>query len=323
LNANTSGADNTATGNEALAANTTGALNTANGFQALTSNTSAYDNTADGGMALSSNTLGNYNTAVGSGSLQTNVNGSYNMAAGASALAENTSGVGNTAVGEEALENNTTGSGNIGVGISGGYHVTTGSNNIEIFDPGQASDNNTIRIGTQGTQTQTFVAGIAGVTVANATEVFVDSSTGQLGTVSSSQRFKEHIQNMGEASEAILALRPVTFRYKPQIDPAGTPQFGLIAEEVEKVAPDLVVRDARNQVYTVRYAAVNAMLLNEFKKQHARIESQAAKIAEQQGEISALKTRQDQAEAQYRNEIGAMMARLQALEKLIDRKQGS
>ena len=133
---------------------------------------------------------------------------------------------------------------------------------------------NTIRIGTQATQSATFIAGIAGTQITGAAVLV--NSTGQLGTASSSARFKEAIKPMDKASEAILALKPVTFRYKEELDPEGIPQFGLIAEEVEKVNPDLVVRDGNGEIYTVRYEAVNAMLLNEFLKEHRRVEEQRA-----------------------------------------------
>src|SRR5262249_35859089 len=148
-----------------------------------------------------------------------------------------------------------------------GQNLTTGSNNIDISNAGAANESNKIRIGTSGTHTNTFIAGISGVTVAGGVGVIIDAR-GHLGTVVSSERFKEKITPMDTASEAILALRPVTFRYKHDLDPEGIPQFGLVAEEVEKVNPDLVARDEQGKSYTVRYEAVNAMLLNEFLKEH-------------------------------------------------------
>ena len=163
-----------------------------------------------------------------------------------------------------------------------------GSNNIDIGNQGKRSDSNTIRIGTTGTQAATFIAGVSGTTVAGGVGVIVDSN-GQLGTVVSSKRFKDAIKPMGKASEAILALKPVSFRYKEEIDPDATPQFGLVAEEVEKVNPALVARDADGKPYSVRYEAVNAMLLNEFLKQHNEFLKEHRTVQEQQKEIDALK----------------------------------
>ena len=200
----------------------------------------------------------------------------------------------NTADGYQALLNNTTGSSNITLGSKAGANLTTGSNNIDIGNIGVAGDGNKIRIGTNGTHTSTFIAGIRGVTVASGLGVVV-ASNGQLGTVTSSARFKEAVKPMDKASEAILALQPVTFRYKQELDPDGIPQFGLVAEQVEKVNPDLVVRDQNGKVNTVRYDAVNAMLLNEFLKEHrkvvnqeTRLSAQEALIAQQQKQIEAL-----------------------------------
>jgi hypothetical protein len=179
------------------------------------------------------------------------------------------------------------GSNNIALGTNAGSNLTTGSNNVDIYDSGIAGESNTIRIGTKGTQSATFIAGISGATVTGAA-VQVNATTGQLGVATSSRRFKQEIKPMDKASEAILALRPVTFRYKQEIDPKGIPQFGLVAEEVEKVNPDLVVRDSEGKVYTVRYEAVNAMLLNEFLKQHRRVKQLRATLSEQSKEMELL-----------------------------------
>ena len=200
-----------------------------------------------------------------------------NTPAGTQALNSVTSGTNNTGVGSQTLYSNTTGITNVAIGNFAGYYLTTGSNNIDIGNTGVAAEANTIRIGVSATQTATYIAGIFGATASGGAAVLVDSN-GHLGTLTSSRRYKQDIQDMGSTSEAILALRPVTFRYKPEIDPACTPQFGLIAEEVEKVSPDLVVHDAKHQVYTVRYEAVDAMLLNEFIKQHRRVEEQNREI---------------------------------------------
>jgi len=163
------------------------------------------------------------------------------------------------------------------LGASAGVN-TTGNNNIDIGNGGSAGESDTIRIGTTATQTNAFIAGISGVTVAGGVGVIIDT-TGHLGTVVSSERFKDEIKPMDKASEAILALKPVTFRYKHELDPDGIPQFGLVAEQVEKVNPDLVVRDADGKINTVRYEAVNAMLLNEFLKEHRKVEEQQKEIA--------------------------------------------
>jgi uncharacterized coiled-coil protein SlyX len=271
------GADeNTATGAGALLSNTNGNVNTANGAFALFLNTDGAFNTGIGDRALFSNTDGSNNTANGATALSNNTVGTDNTADGVSALANNVTGNFNTANGANALFNNTTGSNNIALGFLAGDNVT-GENNIDIGAEGVADDSNTIRIGTN--QRGTFIAGIRGATTANANAipVLIDSA-GQLGTLSSSRRFKKEIEPMDKASEAILALKPVTFHYKH--DNTGMPQFGLIAEEVARVNPDLVVRDKNGEIYTVRYDAVNAMLLNEFLKEHKKVEQQQANIAE-------------------------------------------
>ena len=285
LFSNTTGVENTANGFEALYSNTTGSDNTANGTRALYSNTGA-NNTANGASALFFNTTGGRNTANGSAALYSNTGGSDNTASGffallfttgsentangSAALQSNTTGSDNTANGVEALFFNTTGSSNIALGVSAGQNLTTGNNNIDIGNPGVAAEANTIRIGTVGTQTKTFIAGISG---AGVTGVAVKvNAAGQLGTAPCSERFKDAIKPMDKASEAVLALKPVTFHYKKELDPDGTPQFGLIAEEVAKVNPDLVARDDQGKIYTVRYDAVNAMLLNEFLKEHSKVE---------------------------------------------------
>jgi len=179
--------------------------------------------------------------------------------------------------GFSALDANTTGNGNIALGSLAGASLTTGSNNIDIGNAGLAGESSTIRLGTIGTQTATFIAGISGVPIGGGVPVAINSS-GQLGVRASSARFKEAIKPMDKASEAILGLKPVTFRYKHELDPDGIPQFGLVAEEVEKVNPTLVARDEQGKPYTVRYEAVNAMLLNEFLKARRQIDAQQKQI---------------------------------------------
>ena len=282
LLSNTSGVFNTATGRKALVSNTTGNSNTATGRNALVSNTTGNGNTANGRAALQINTTGDFNTATGQFALFSNSTGSENLAYGSGALFSNTTGNSNAAYGGDGLFGNTTGSFNVAVGFEAGSGLTTGDNNINIgaYVSGSAGESNTIRIGTQGTQTGTFIAGISGTAVMGR-PVFV-TSNGQLGVQPSSRRFKQDIAPMGKESEAILALKPVAFRYKKEIDPDRTTQFGLVAEQAETVNPDLVVRDADGKAYTVRYDAVNAMLLNEFLKEHRQVQ-------EQQKEIDALK----------------------------------
>jgi hypothetical protein len=283
---NNSGSANTAVGFEALFSNTTGSGNTAHGWSSLHSNTTGLNNTATGGSALTNNTTGFFNTANGVGALFFNTTGSFNTGNGANALLNNRTGNNNTGNGLSALNNNTTGNNNIALGALAGTNLTTGSNNVYIDSRGRSTESGTIRIGTQ--QGRTFVAGISGVTVAGGVGVIVDTN-GQLGTVVSSERFKDAIKPMDKASETILALKPVTFRYKHELDPKGIPQFGLVAEDVEKVDPDLVVRDEQGKPYTVRYEAVNAMLLNEFLKEHRKVESLEKAMAEQQKDNAAMR----------------------------------
>ena len=294
LGANTTGGGNTAMGAFALSANTTGVENTATGDGALFSNTTANDNTANGSRALASNTIGGLNVAVGFSALHGNSSGFRNTGVGYFALVS-VNGTENTAVGSHALvgfggsPNGNTGVGfaalfagngglNTALGRHAGYNIS-GVNNIDIGAnvEGVAGESNTIRIGNTDI-TDTFISGVSGTTVASGAAVLVDSN-GHLGTVTSSKRFKDSIKPMDKASEVLLALKPVTFRYKKEIDPAGISQFGLVAEEVEKVNPDLVVRDQEGTPYTVRYDAVNAMLLNEFLKEHKKTEKLEATVA--------------------------------------------
>jgi hypothetical protein len=251
---------NTAFGSQTLVYNTNGSKNTATGYQALVFNTTGAYNTASGYQALYSNTIGNENTASGDGALHSNQSGGYNTALGEGALYNNTAGTSNTAIGWAA-----------GLG-------TTGNDNILINNFGLAGENNTIRIGS-GVHTVIYIAGIAGQTVgAGGTTCYVDNN-GKLGVFLSARRFKTDIADMDNASEALLALRPVTFHYKPELDKTGIPQFGLIAEEVAKVNPDLVTHDAKGELSTVRYEAVNVMLLNEFLKEHREVQELKKQVA--------------------------------------------
>jgi hypothetical protein len=282
---NTTGTFNTANGAFALVSNIMGNENTAIGFEALFNNDNGDQSTAVGYGALTANTIGTENTAIGDSALAFNTTGNNNTASGFQALRLNTTGNNNAASGINALESNTTGSFNIALGSDAGSNLTTGDNNIDIGNAGLAGDSNAIRIGDDAHQGATFIAAVYGVAVSGLT-VVMDSSD-HLGTLGSSRRFKDEIKPMDTVSEAILALTPVTFRYKKEIDSEGTPQFGLVAEDVEKVNPDLVVRDKHGKIYAVRYDAVNAMLLNEFLKEHRKVQELEATLARQQKDFQA------------------------------------
>jgi hypothetical protein len=276
LSSNTTGTGNTAIGWRSLFSNTDTSFSTGVGGGALSLNTGD-SNTAVGAAALLLNTVGSQNVAVGTDALVFNDSGSDNAAIGFFALFENTTGGVNTAIGGFALSNNTTGFNNIALGFAAGDLLTTGDDNIDIGNEGVADEAGTVRIGTDGTQTRTFIAGISGVVVSGAGVVV--NASGQLGVAASSARFKDEIKPMDKTSEAILALKPVTFRYKHELDPNAIPQFGLVAEDVEKVNPDLVARDEQGKPYTVRYEAVNAMLLNEFLKEHREVQELKKQVA--------------------------------------------
>jgi hypothetical protein len=276
------GSGNTFVGITAGNTTTSGQDNTALGEGALTQNTVGIRNTAVGRRALAGNAAGNFNTAFGQGSLESNVTGRSNTAIGDRALFGNVAGENNAAVGGGALENNT-GSANVALGTNAGLNSTFGSNNIYLgsFVQGAAGESNTMYLGRLGTQTRTMIAGVRGITtgIANAVNVVIDSA-GQLGTISSSRRFKEDIRDMDAASERLLRLRPVTFRYTQPFAGGEKPiQYGLIAEEVAEVFPDLAVRGADGQIETVQYQKLDAMLLNELQKLHREVQALKAEIA--------------------------------------------
>jgi len=303
LYSNTTGGQNTASGWHSLLSNTTGSWNTASGYHALYANTTGYANTTSGSWALNFNTTGYDNTASGYQALYSNTTGGQNTASGAGALTYNTIGYNNTASGAGALYSNTTGNNNTAIGSQAGLIWDsngnpidfTGSDNIYIgynVGPGSAGESYTIKIGNDqwlqgstGSTYQTFIAGISGATVVGSA-VYVNNS-GQLGTLASSSRYKDDIEDMGDSSSGLMKLRPVTFHYKPEYaaEPR-TVQYGLIAEEVAEVYPDLVQHDPKTgQPQTVYYHLVNAMLLNEVQKQQKRINA----LEEQVREVSALK----------------------------------
>jgi hypothetical protein len=321
LHANTSGTYNSAEGFRALFSNTTGVLNTATGVNALFSNTTASYNTANGTSALFHNTTGSQNTATGTNALANTTTGNANTAIGVNALNNNNSSGYNTAVGHSALVNahnsgvgfGFNGSLNVGIGYNAGSGIGDGARNVCIGANvlGNSHDHDTIRIGTPplgslgSIAPKTFISGIRGITTvnANAIAVVIDSA-GQLGTVSSSERFKKEIKPMDKTSEAILALKPVTFHCKS--DSTNTPQFGLIVEEVGKVDPDLVVRDEKGEIYTVRYEAVNAMLLNEFLKEHRKMEQQETTISQ----LKSAVTKQEATATEQKKEIADLTTSL-------------
>ncbi len=267
LMANTTGRYNTASGSGALFLNNTGSYNTACGANALDLNTTGSNNTATGAYALFASTYGQRNTASGSSALVSNSEGDENTAMGFLALSSNTTGDRNTAIGAYALSSQSTGYANIALGQNAGVNITTGKHNILIGNRGVGSDSYAIRIGEF--QASTFIDGIFGVTASGGSAVFVNSSN-QLGTATSSRRYKQEIADMGDASVGLLALRPVSFRYTEEAAGNGPRpvEFGLIAEEVAGVYPDLVVYDEEGKPYSVRYHALTPMLLNELQEQH-------------------------------------------------------
>jgi len=288
LEANTIGGSNTATGEDALFTNDIGNSNTAHGTDALFSNTSGSFNTAIGAEALALNDTGNQNTAIGFQALQFNT-GNKNTATGDDALVQNTTGHHNTASGFAALSTNTTGSKNtafgtqalslstgtknIGIGYQAGSALTSGSHNIYIGNAGASSESQTIRLGT--TQTVTFIAGIATQLVIGL-PVNIDTTTGQLGVNPSSARYKRDIAAMGTRSEGLLQLRPVTFAYKD--DAQGMTHYGLIAEDVAAVYPELVTHTPTGEVQAVRYQELIPMLLNELQRQRQEFQQELADL---------------------------------------------
>jgi len=331
LNHLTAGNQNTATGLRALNSDTNGGFNTATGVFSLFNNTSGFFNTATGAYSLANNISGDYNTATGYSALYRNT-GSFNTATGFAALYKNTTGLSNTANGFQALNRNITGFNNTANGVNallfntGDNNTatgagalsnnTTGSQNTALGQgagSGVTAANNVICIGADGANASNscYIGNIFGQTSSGGTAVFINSD-GKLGTTTSSRRFKEEIKPMERASEALFALKPVTFRYKKGIDPQCIPQFGLVAEEVEEVSPDLVVRDKEGQIHTVRYDAVNAMLLNEFLKEHRKVEEQSRKMQEQEATIAQLKQDFQSKLAEQQKDFRATIGRLSA-----------
>ena len=269
------GIQNTATGAGALLSNTAGAFNSAHGAFALFSNTEGDQNTACGTLALSSNTTGTGNTAIGDQALSRNTEGIFNTATGAGALFNNTTGNGNTATGEDALVSNSGGQNNTAFGAEAGQSLTTGSGNVFVGAGMDAVDGNEID--------HTYIRNINTTSVSggNSDFVTVDLTTGLLGHASSSRRYKEEIRPMNDASEALYQFKPVSYRYKKQIDPTQSLAFGLIAEDVAEVDTNLVAHNSQGRPESVHYEMVNAMLLNEFLKEHRKVQQLEATIEEQ------------------------------------------
>jgi len=311
LYSNTTGGGNSANGVFALFSNNTGGNNAASGGYALHSNTTGFDNTANGYRALFSNTTGGDNTANGVAALEFSTTGYENTATGVEALGGNSTGYENTADGYQALVNNNAGTGNTALGFQAGFNILSTNNNIDIGNQGVSSDSDTIRIGDSSVQTAAFIAGISGVAVTGTTVVV--NASGQLGVATSSERFKEEVKPMHKTSEAILALKPVTFRYKKEIDADRTTQFGLVAEDVEKVDPDLVARDKEGKPFTVRYEAVNAMLLNEFLKEHCKVEQQEATIAHLKSALTKQEATIAEQQKGFESKIAHQQTQIEAL----------
>jgi Chaperone of endosialidase len=300
----TTASGSSAFGYQALYSNTTGGLNAAFGYNALYANTTGGDNSAFGYLALQANTQGQQNSAFGRAALFANTTGSFNSAFGIESLSSNTLGTFNAAFGHRALRSSTgsynaafgqlalwqmsSGDNNIAVGYSAGFSLTSGSYNVYVGNNGM-SESNTIRIGTAGTHTATYIAGISGTTLTGSA-VYVNSN-GQLGVATSSSRYKEQIADMSAESDVLLKLRPVSFYYRPDLDETHLRQYGLVAEEVAEVAPGLVAYDADGTPQTVRYHFVNAMLLNEVQKQRRQLDNQNAEIRELRKQLARLEAR--------------------------------
>jgi hypothetical protein len=288
---NSTGSNNTALGAAALYSNTTGWYNTAVGYAALVNTTTGDDNTALGAAALQSTTTGGANTALGYVTLMRNTSGNYNTALGTAALYSTISGNHNTAVGHGALQSNLDGSANTAVGIGAGNALVRGANNIYLGHAGATTESNTMRLGQD--QTRTFIAGIAAVPISGSL-VLIDN-TGQLGIQMSSARYKSDIEAMETRSRRLFQLRPVTFRYTH--DAQGERHYGLIAEEVAKVYPELVTHGADGQVESVRYQELTPMLLNELQYQQQQNERLQATVEQLQAQNAAVTARLERLEA--------------------------
>lgn len=279
---------NTCIGTATLAATTSGYGNTAMGAKTLAVNTTGSENAGYGFQVLLNNTTGSGNTAAGVYALQGNTTGEANTAAGLSALYSNISGARNTASGSRAMFANTSGSNNVAVGYQAGMNWIAGSDNIAIGAAGADSDAATIRVGEQGVQKRAFIAGIRGTGLTRGLTVRVNAQ-GQLGVFQSARRYKEDIQPMGDASNALMKLRPVTFRYKEaEADGSKPVQYGLIAEEVEQALPGLVVYNPDGSLESVDYEALPSLLLNEYQKQSHKLAAAEASLAATEARLQSV-----------------------------------
>ncbi len=314
---NTGGTNNTATGAFALINNRSGTGNTAIGNQALQNNVDASGNTAVGALAMLANTDGSINTALGDNALRSNTTGAHNTAVGESALFSTTASDGNTAVGESALFLLDGGSNNIALGTNAGQMLQTGDGNLYIGAdmPGQMSESN-----------HTYISNINTTSVSGAgtDTVTIDLMTGLLGHLSSSRRYKEEIQSMDSASETLYRLKPVTFRYKKEINARQSLEYGLVAEDVADVDPNLAIRNKDGEIESVRYTAVNAMLLNEFLKEHHRVEELKSAIAQERQEFEAAIVQQQKTTEALVARLNEQEARIQKVSARVEmRKSGS
>jgi Chaperone of endosialidase len=308
LRSNTTGIRNTASGLYAMRSNTTGSFNTASGGSALYSNTTGWSNTASGFYALQSNTTGNFNAALGVEALRFNTTGRANTASGTNALRFNTTGTNNTATGLNALRNNTAGSNNTALGNGAGSLLTTGSNNIYVGHPGVGSESSTLRLG--NVQTRAFIKGVGGVPISGL-HVTINAA-GQLGVAPSSERYKQNILPLaGEESQKVHQLRPVTFHYKTETN--GPLQYGLIAEEVAKVYPELVTRDENGVIEGIRYEALTPLLLKEVQGQHQQIATQAQQLVELKAENQNLRVAQNQHQAAQDQQLAVQAQQMQTV----------
>jgi Chaperone of endosialidase len=316
LGSNTTGSANTAFGSLALNSNTSGANNTAVGRQALLLNDTGNANVAIGVDALFGNTTGGSNTAIGFGTLNLNTSGTANTATGFLALVSNATGIRNVGIGYNALRDNVTGRNNTAIGWAAGQR-TTGNDNVLIAHRGALDESQTMRIGTRGTEgvagsgvTRTFIAGIRNVTTSRLGIPVLIDSAGQLGTISSSRRFKQDIEAMADASDRLLQLRPVRFYYT-EADALGERpvQYGLIAEEVAEAFPELVILDEDGQPETVAYHMLPALLLNELQKEHALNQAQSEKLETQEKQLAE--------QSLQLTEMRLLKEQLAAVEKLV------
>jgi len=318
LASNTTGSDNTAVGQGSLFANSTGAGDSAIGYGALSSNSTGTNNTAAGTNSLDANTTGNNNTGLGASSLAASTTGGDNTAVGGAAMAHNVSGSNNVAVGNNALKNDSAGNDNIAVGFDAGDNLQ-GSNNIAIGNTGSATDSGVVRIGTPGTQTALYLAGVATTHVTGASVIV--TASGQLGVLASSERYKTDIESLSSSTEKLSRLRPVSFHLTSE--PTGPVQYGLIAEEVDKVYPELVIRDDKGAVQGVRYDELAPMLLAVMKRQQATIESQAKHAANQDAEMLALKLEEEQKVSAQDAEIAQLKQQLAEIRAALLQRMGS